>query len=184
MNGLRLQIQEQIKMSTKLVAIDSSSSISGIAIFQNAIFKENYHLENKKDLEDPVAEMMKQILNSLNKEKPQIVVIESPVSVKGNPKTQKDLCRITGCVQGWCLEHDCEFNYMFPTEWRKWCILNDNITESTKKLKRKELKKWAVKTVQKIYPDAKIQTDDDAECILLGRGYIKKFEHDFNITIL
>lgn len=171
---------------TTLIAIDSSTSLTGVAIYHDACFFKNISLEGIKDRDDEdikIEYMMKSILNILNLEKPEIIIIESPTSVKNNPQTQKNLSRIMGAVEAWCILNNCEFNYMFPSQWRKWCIKDTSISPPAKGLKRPELKKWAVMTCKKLYPNSTIKTDDDAECVLIGRAHIKWFENEFNVKI-
>lgn len=167
----------------KLLAIDASTLRTGVAFFINGEFLKNKPILREKDtLHDEANNMIKPLLDALSKEKPEIVIIETPTSVNGNVETQKNLCRIYGAVEGWCYLNNVDFHSMYPSEWRKWCCINDNRLEKPQKgLKRKELKKWAIECVNKIYPTAVIETDDDAECILLGKGYIQWFQDTFVI---
>lgn len=151
----------------KMISIDSSSSITGMAVFIDGMLKENYVIK-KKNKDNHVEHMCRNILKTLDEETPDIIVIETPI-VTRNAVTQRILTLIYGCVYTWCLIHDKEFHEMRPSEWRKWSEIN------FQSKKRDGLKKEAIDAVMVLYPDAELTSDDTAEAILIGLAYMNWF---------
>lgn len=152
---------------TIMLTIDSSTKKTGICVWKNAVYKEhllvNYDPAEVKDIEcskmaDRFPLMSHDILAILNKYKPQIIYIEDEV-VARNMDTCRFLFRLQGVIEGWALEHDCEFNTVRPSEWRAVCFNQGN-------KKRKELKALAIAYVKEHY--GLDVTDDEADAICIG----------------
>jgi len=158
-------------MSCKLMAIDSSTTGSGYAIYINGelnyynVCSTNYLSNSKERLET----MMRSLCQKIEKDKPDIVITELTV-VTRNAEAQRNLSMLLGAIYYKCLELNIEYHALRPTEWRK-LVKNKN---ETLPRKREELKKWSKNRVKEIY---KIDTDNDniSDAILLGQGYINKF---------
>lgn len=152
----------------RMLSIDSSTTSTGIAIFENgSLISSHTLIPDKNNKQSNYEQMIYLLIEFFKENKPDIVAIETPVVVR-NPKTQRELTMIYGVVCGWCLSIGAEFCPMRPTEWRKWCGVHF-------KGKRKELKQCAVNGVVQMYPDLNLSSEDEAEAILIGHGYINWF---------
>lgn len=153
----------------RFIAIDSSTTATGAAIFDEGIFQYVKLMKRSSDekMDDRFPAMTKDILEFLIEQKPDVLYVEETV-VSRNAATQRFLTRIQGVIYSYCVMNDCEFNTIRPTEWRKYAGINQG------KKKREDLKKEAVERVLKLY-DIEV-SDDEAEAILIGYAVLKKFE--------
>lgn len=157
---------------TKMISIDSSSTCSGYATWEDAIYKRGGHLVPiEKDKEDRIDEMCRLLGTMLTKEKPDIVVIELTV-VDRNAHTQRILSEILGMVRGWCIATGAEFVTYRPTIWRHLAAELDEAVPT----KRDECKAWAIKKVSDIL-GREVQ-EDEAEAYLIGLARIHDFERN------
>lgn len=154
---------------TIMLTIDSSTKKTGICIWKNAEYQEHFLInydpaetKNKEDkkMENRFPKMCYDILNILNKYKPQIIYIEDEV-VTRNMDTCRFLFRLQGVIEGWALMNDCEFNTVRPTTWRAACGFNQG-----KKKKRDELKIMSITYVKDHF--GLNVTDDEADSICIG----------------
>ncbi len=153
---------------TKLIAIDSSTKSTGIALFIDGVYRESLLLSypTSIDMTQRFRNMSLSILSVLKKYSPDIVYIEETVVVR-NPQVQRFLTRLQGVVYGWCIQNNCCFETIRPTEWRKLSGIKQS------KQKRDQLKKMAI---EKVKEDYAIDVNDDvAESILIGQAVINKF---------
>ena len=145
-----------------MCSIDSSSKKTGIAIYKNGKYK-NYRLldcSNDKSMDSRFKKMAIAILNTLDELKPDIIYIEETVVLR-NAQTQRFLTRLQGVVYAWCIQHNCEFNTIRPTVWRKYLNLQQN-----KNIKRDQLKQESIQYVKEKY---NIDVGDDvADAICIG----------------
>lgn len=162
-------------MITKMISLDTSTKNTGFAIFNNAKYKDSGLIDltlNNKDTR--TEDMIIRITSLLDKEKPSILVIEECVVVR-NAQVQRILLRLQGAVLYWCIQNDCEFNTIRPTEWRKYAGVNSSKTGIKK---REELKNMAISRVNELYG---IEVgEDQAESILIGFAHIKRFKEVSN----
>lgn len=156
-------------MDTRLVTIDSSSKKSGLAYFENGIYKEHCLIDcsKEKEMETRFEEMSKRLWLTLYKYKPDIVYIEETVVLR-NAQTQRFLTRLQGVVYAWCINNDCEFNTIRPTSWRAAIGMKQgrNVT-------RNQLKEQSVKYVLDKY--GLNVTDDESDAICIGEAVLKMF---------
>ena len=146
-----------------LLGIDSSTSITGISVFVDGKFK-TYELvvTSKKGTTqwERLNPMMKGVAKVLNKYRPNIVYQEQ--SWKGqNVDTLKCLTNIMGGVRFWCLEHDCKYEVILPSQWRAVLGLNKF------KAERDELKDMAKQYIKNKY-NLDVPTDDVSDCICIA----------------
>lgn len=156
-------------METRLVTIDGSTQKSGIAYFCNGKYVEHVLLDFSKDknMENRFESMSKEIWKKLDEYRPNIIYIEETY-MANNPQTSKILTRLQGVVYAWCLNNDCEFNTIRPTQWRK--LLN---FQQGKNVKREQLKKQSLQYVLENY---RLEvTDDEADAICIADAVIKMF---------
>ena len=107
-------------MSTKLITIDGSTQKSGIAYFCNGKYKAHHLLDYSKDknMDSRFNKMASGIWSLLDIYNPNIIYMEETYTAR-NPQTTKVLTRLQGVVYAWCITHECEFNTIRPTQWRK-----------------------------------------------------------------
>lgn len=152
-----------------MLAIDSSTTKSGIAIFNNGAYQESLLLDcsNFKNMEDRFKEMSLKLIHILDTYKPYIIYIEETV-VNRNVAVQRFLTRLQGVIYGYCVLNDCEFNTIRPTSWRKLAGINQ------KGIKREALKKHAIDAVHERL--GIIVGDDEAEAILIGIAALELYK--------
>ena len=156
---------------TKLITIDSSTNKSGIGYYENGNFI-NYELLDfsyDKVLLSRYKKMTLGIWELLEKYDPDIVYIEEMVVVK-NAHTQRFLTRLQGAICMWCDLHNCEFNTIRPTSWRKQL----NFSQGSK-VKRDQLKQQSIQYVKDNYGLA--VNDDIADALCIGSAVLKMFEN-------
>lgn len=99
--------------------------------------------------------------------KPDILYIEETYAAV-NPQTTKILTRLQGIVYAWCMNHECEFNTICPSLWRKQL----NFIQG-KGTKRNQLKEQSVKYVLDAY--GLNVGDDEADAICIADAVIKLY---------
>lgn len=159
-----------INISAKLLTIDSSTNKSGVACFDNGKYKAHNLLDCSKDknMDTRFEEMSRKLWIILDAYKPNIVYVEETVVLR-NAQTQRFLTRLQGIIYAWCMNHDCEFNTIRPTSWRKQLSFSQG-----KNVKREQLKEQSVKYVLDHY-DLNVG-DDEADAICIADAVIKIFE--------
>lgn len=154
----------------KLCTIDSSTRKTGIAIFINGEYTNRFLIDcdSIKDTDERVRDMGKRIIRVLDSEKPDLIYIEHPQGYGRNVSTVFKLTLIIGVVFGWCLQNNCEFNDITPSEWRKMAGFSQG------KLKRNELKALSITLAKEKFG---IECgDDEADAIAMGYGLIQKYK--------
>lgn len=159
-------------MEVKLLTIDGSTQKTGIAYFCNGKYIEHILLDYSKDknMEHRFESMSKGIWKSLDKYRPNIIYIEETYTAR-NPQTTKVLTRLQGIVYAWCMNNECEFNTIRPSEWRKWLNFTQN-----KNVKREQLKEQSIKYILDNY--GLEVTDDEADAICIADAVIKMFSKE------
>lgn len=153
-----------------MLAIDSSTKSSGISLFTNGKYKASHliDLSDYKVMSERFPLMIKEIYHYLEKYQPQIIYIEEAVVLK-NANTQRFLVRIQGAIYAWCIFHDCECNYIRPSEWRRLLDL------SSGRPKKEEAKR---RSIQYIKDTMGLEVQEDvAESICIGLAVLKKWEN-------
>lgn len=151
----------------KMISIDSSTKSSGISIWEdgNLISTRGVSL-NEGNMDIRLPKMIQEIYAILDIEKPDMIWLEEAVVVR-NAQTQRFLVRLQGAIQGWCVVHNCEFNTIRPTQWRKYCSCEF-------KGKRDELKKQSIQYVKDKY---NIDCNDDiADSICIGEAIFAMYD--------
>lgn len=171
MNDFALFVYYRLEVNTitKMVTIDSSTNRTGIGYYESGTYTTNHLIDASydKQMDSRFALMSKEILSILDIYNPDIIYIEETVVVR-NPQTQRFLTRLQGVIYAWCIQHDCEFNTIRPTEWRKLIGINQG-----KNIKRDELKKQSIKYVKENY-GLKVG-DDVADALCIGSAVLKRF---------
>lgn len=177
-----------------IVAIDGSTSNSGVAVFQTTrngglqlvernlfssekakytrkkkdMSKTAYKLihakEKREHMEKAVLYMMESMDSVLERYKPGIVVMEDTYG-QNDMMTLKMLSRIQGNVIGWCQRNHAEIYLKTPSNWRKQVGM-PLVDANGKSLKREQFKELARLLVKQTYQiDV---TDDEADAICIG----------------
>ena len=163
----------------KLISLDTSSSKTGWAYFEDAKYKKSGVIdldtkECKKKYKDNsnkrIEDMCLAVWNLLQKHKPDIIVIEK-LNVSRNMNAVRVLSKVIGTVYTYyVLTDDCYYFEIQPTQWRS------QLGMQAGRKKRDELKKLSIEYVKNALGiDV---TDDEADSICAGIGYIKMFTQD------
>ena len=162
-------------MKCKMISLDTSTVNSGYCIWHNAKYFESGTIKSQYKKEEALYDMITKIYSLLNKEKPDIIVIELTSSAV-NADTQRKLTMILGAVLAWCLNNDCEFVTYRVSEWRKIIYESLDIDNSLflNKKNKVDLKKKAIYVANKIF-NLNLDDDNEAEAILIGHARIEFF---------
>lgn len=158
------------KKKNTMLSLDLATKKSGLAYWEDDKYKESYVIdyEKIKDIEQRTISMAKMLIRALNYYKPTKVYSED--SFKGySPKTMKYLCRLHGVVMGWCLDNDCDYQFVMPSSWRKYIPDFPN----GRGVKREVQKEFSIEYVKQHYGFTPM-TDDQSDAILVGEGMIRK----------
>lgn len=157
-------------MSIRFVSLDTSTNHSGLALFVNGKYKEHTLISKDKikDTHERINAMCGDIFEQLNKWKPDTIWIEHPQGHGSNVDMVGKLCEILGAVRMWCLIHNCDYNEIAPSVWRKYAGIQQG------KKKREELKQASIDYIKdKLGID---EGDDVADSIALGYAVLNYFE--------
>ena len=154
----------------KILALDTSTTATGWAIFNNEHYKKSGCINLKTSNKTPkerIAMMCKSVLDLLNEENPDIVVVEK-LSVERNFKTVVALCRVLDVCYVYSLMNDSNFYEMSPSEWRK--LLGMQISKG----QRIAYKQMGKDFVANEFVD-KEMTNDESDAICLGAAFINDY---------
>ena len=158
-------------MSYKLMSIDESSKITGCALFENGELSK-YTILDKSKIKDSscrLHEMCRVLWEQIKEWKPDGIYIEHPQGSGSNVLTVGMLSEIIGVARAYAVEHDCDFNEIVPSAWRKMLGLKQGGGK-----KRAELKQMYIDYVKALYDiDA---SDDLADAICIGTAVIQDFD--------
>lgn len=157
----------------KILALDTSTKISGYAVFNDKRLT-CYSSIDKSDIKDADTRMQlmaTELIDLIEMEWPDRIVVEETV-VTRNAQTQRMLTMILGVIYGVCIKHGILYYSSRPAEWRK------AVREVDEKLphKRKELKKWSINKVSELYGIQEV-SDDISDAILIGQAFINMMDH-------
>lgn len=107
------------------------------------------------------------IIGLLKKIKPDIVLVER-LNVGRNMVSTRMLAKIMGVIYGYALLNGCDYEEIQASEWRS------KIGIQSSKLKREDFKRLAIDYVKNNL--GKDVSNDEADSICAGIGYIKKFD--------
>ena len=156
--------------------MDTSSSKTGWAYFLDGKYKKSgvidldtkeYRKKYKDNSSKKLEDMCLAVWSLLQNYKPDIIVIEK-LNVSRNMNAVRVLSKVIGTVYTYyVLNEDCFYFEIQPTQWRSQLDMQSG------RKKREELKQLAVKYVKNTLGiDV---TDDEADSICAGVGYIKMF---------
>lgn len=157
---------------TRLISIDSSSTKTGWAIFDNGEFVRSglINLDTKEcrkkyknKTDERIRDMCKAVIELLQNNKPDIVVIEK-LNVGKNMVSVRALCKVIGAVYCYSLLNDVFYFEIQPSEWRSRLGMQG-------RHKRDEYKQMSVEYV--LNELGMNVSDDESDAICVGIGYIK-----------
>jgi Holliday junction resolvasome RuvABC endonuclease subunit len=151
----------------KLIAIDGSTKKTGIAIFQDKKYVTHLLFDYSKDntMDSRFLSMSKALWDSLEEFQPDVIYIEDTYAAR-DMRTVAFLNRFQGVVYAWCMNHNCRFETIRPTAWRKLLGFQQG-----KQIKRPQLKQQAIEYVSEHY-QIKV-TDDEADAICIADAACK-----------
>ena len=165
-----------IAKKCRLLSLDTSSSKTGWAYFLDGNYKKSGVIdldtkECRKKYKDNsgerIADMCLAVWDLLQKHKPDIIVIEK-LNVSRNMNAVRVLSKVIGAVYTYSiLSEDCYYFEIQPSQWRSQLDMQSG------RKKRDELKRLSIEYVKNTLGiDV---TDDEADSICAGIGYIKMF---------
>lgn len=164
-------------MKCKMISLDTSTTDTGFAIWENAVLREygNLNLCNIKNTKHRVDFMLQEINNLIKKENPNIIIVEG-LTVFNDIKTDSNLSDIIGAIRGFSLTlENCWFDKLLPNEWRN-LVANE---EEKIPRKREDCKMWDIEKANIFYPGVNqseiISNDNIADAILIGKAYCNLF---------
>ena len=155
----------------KLCSIDSSTKATGMALFENGVYKTHVLLDYHKnrDVDERMNLMIKSMIKQLQKWKPDIVWIEQPKGSGKNVEMVRKLSEILGAIRCWCICQKREYYEISPSQWRKWLPGYDQ-----GKKERKELKAESIKYVKDhLGLDC---SEDECDSICIGYGVLEYYK--------
>lgn len=159
----------------KLISLDTSSSKTGWAYYENASYKKSGVIDfDTKELkkkyqgnsEQRLEDMCLAIISLLREYSPDIIVIEK-LNVGRNMIAVRHLAKVIGVVYCYSILNNCFYYEIQPSQWRSQIGI-----QSTKK-DRATLKKEAIDYVRNTF--GLDVADDEADSICAGIAYIKMF---------
>ncbi len=146
----------------KVLALDTSSSITGWAIFINGEYSRsgNFNFKKMKDTEQRTKQMCLDIARFIEKEKPTHVAIEELPSTR-NAQTTRLLSRIIGAVYYHCIRNRIPYEEVSCDTWRHTVGINKKF--------RDDVKQASIERAKREY--GKVVKDDEADAINIGDAY-------------
>jgi Holliday junction resolvasome RuvABC endonuclease subunit len=148
----------------RIIGVDASSNKTGISVFQDGEYIEHtlIDLHKIKEPDKRIPKMMLEICKYIKKHGADKIIMEKSM-MKNNIDTVQKLSQIAGAVMLYAATKSMEFQFVYPSEWRK----KIGLQQSTQ-ITREMLKEEAVQAVKQVY-DMDV-TDDEAESILIARS--------------
>lgn len=155
---------------SKILSFDQSTKLSAFSWWINGQYIESGYIDLHKNTDTPdrVRKMGIELCNTIDKYKPDIVVIEE-VAQQNNAQTLKLLARIQGIIIGFCAAHDIDTYIVEPTKWRSQLGF-----KLGPKVKRETLKSQAIQYVKDTY--GLELGEDECEAICIGDASHKIYE--------
>lgn len=162
-----------MRKKCKMISLDTSSTITGYAYFENAkyINSDIICCNKEKDIYIRVENMCFRIIDELKRHKPDIVVVEKPPYCN-DAETLILLSEIVGSVRGWAItEGFAEYVEYSPNRWRKLVADKDEKIPT----KRNLCKPWDMEKAQAIIKRKPID-DNEADAVLIGIARINEMK--------
>lgn len=160
-------------MGVKMCSIDSSTKITGLAIFTNGKLTAHHLIDHSKikDVDERSMAMSRSICSYLDEYAPEVIYIEQPKG-KQNIELVRKLSRILGVVMGWAATHNCYYEEVMPSVWRKYIPEFDQGGKE-----RTELKEESIRICKDFF-GFQPKSDDEADACLIGYSMLIKYDVD------
>lgn len=160
-----------------ILAFDQSTTRSGYSVFINGEYDHSGLVDKhkNKDLQSRFKEMYEGIHEVIEKEKPNVVIIEDTQMQGGNAATFKTLCQLQGAIIGMCYAMGIRFYVIAPTQWRAALHFKQG-----PKVKREELKAQSIAFAKKEFGIDKYEDEMEA-CAICAAFH--RMESDIEIDI-
>jgi crossover junction endodeoxyribonuclease RuvC len=157
-----------IKTNTKILSIDQSTVLTGIAIFEDKKYKSHslIDLHKLKNSDEKFDTMCKELWKLMKDVSPAYIVFED-VSLQTNVSILRLLSQLQGIIIAYCILNEIPFTIYKPTEWRKLLGFKQG-----KNVKRPELKQQAKDYVLDKYNLT--VGEDEADAICIGEALLKE----------
>lgn len=152
------------KKSIKVLALDTSSKVTGWALFINGKYKKSgvIDLHDNRDSEDRTRQMCKSVSELIKSSSPTQVVIEELPSTR-NARTTRLLSRIIGAVYYHCVINGLPYEEIQVSTWRSIVGIDNKTREKAKE-----------ESIIRATKYKKNLNDDEADAINIGDAYCIK----------
>ena len=154
-------------------SIDSSTSKTGFAIFTSGVLTAHHLIDHSsiKDVDKRSMAMGRSLVSYLDRYSPKIIYIEQPKG-HSNIELVRKLSRILGVVMGWAAMHECYYEEVMPSVWRKY------IPEFSQGGKdRPELKEESIRVCEKLF-GFEPEDDNVADACNLGQAMLNRYSDE------
>lgn len=161
----------------RILSLDQSTTRSGYAIFVDGKYDHSGLIDKhkNKDTNSRFKEMYEGIHEVIEKEKPNVVIIEDTQMQGGNAAIFKTLCQLQGAIIGICYAMGIRFYVIAPTQWRAALHFKQG-----PKVKREELKAQSIAFAKKEFGIDKYEDEMEA-CAICAAFH--RIESDIEIDI-
>ena len=157
-------------MITKLLALDTSTTCTGYAVYlQGAYVSSGLIKEKDKDANTRLDHMIADIYRTIKEVEPDIIVLENEVI--GGSRVTVMLSKLVGAIRGWAVGHGISYYELDPAQWRSL------IGVQAPGIKREEYKAIVQKYVIENIVDKKFEKDDESDAVAIGQAYINMFHN-------
>lgn len=150
---------------TRMLSLDTSTTNTGVALWENGELKYTLSLSTPKDEPRKDMAMIERIISFIRSTKPDIVICED-LNVVNNIAVAKKLASIIGAINGVCIYNGIFFDKLPPTSWRRYITIDGDKPPRA----RKDVKLWDIKQVVRLF-NILPANDDEADAILIGEAY-------------
>lgn len=162
----------------KILALDQSTSKTGFAIFFSDGGLGNWGIirPSKKLNENNMISMFLKIVEKIQKEKPDVVLLEDVYLKKGktfNIQTHKTLSNLQGMLISYFILNQIEYKIIHPSTWKNKVI-------GKKKVTKEETQSFLNKKYEIIFKE------DEADAVAIGLYYMvceKIYDDNFNLLV-
>lgn len=162
----------------KVMSLDQSTTRSGFCIYIDGKYDHSGLIDKheNKNASSRFKEMYEGIHEVIEREKPDVVVIEDTQATAGNMGIYKTLCQLQGAIMGMCYAMGIEFKVIAVTAWR--AVLG---YKQGPKVKRAELKKQSLEFVKKEFGFTK--SEDENEACAINAAFHLMINDEIDIEI-
>ena len=156
----------------RLVSLDTSTKVSGCALFVDGNLVEHRAIDYSKtfDSEERMNKMCVSLVGLIKEWAPEIIVAEHPQGAGANILVVNRLSEIIGAIRLYAAMKSVQFTELMPTEWRKLVGMKQG------RKTRAELKQTSRDMALDMFGE--YMRDDESDACLIGQAYINKYGND------